>query len=231
MLATLRSLLDRITPPTIVLSYVAALVAFLVSIVMIAEGQPWFVSLGYVSWTSVGSVGVIYALAQFRFKSVGYTGMKSMVLGVMFANAFLQCYEVAYGFTFGLAALVNDPLTVTGTDIRQLLLWLIMIAPVLLVYEHLRFKRTSAALLALTAAVWALWILYGFPQYYYSGYSFAQVLETSDPYHTSLWLNFGSKALLAAFFVSLLEPFKGLQAALFRMFPMLSPKREAAPLA
>lgn len=230
MPATIRSFLDGMTRPLVVLSYVAALVAFLVSLTMIAWGQPWFVALGYVSWTSVGSVGVIYALAQFRFKGAGYTGMKSMVLGILFANAFLQCYEVAYGFTFGLAALVNDPLTVTGLDIRQLMLWLIMIAPVLLVYDQLRFKRTSALLLALTGAVWALWILYGFPQYYYSGYSFAQVLRTSDPYHASLWLNFGSKALMAAFFVSLLEPLKALNAALVRLFPMLSPQRAAAPV-
>ena len=89
-----------------------------------------------------------------------------------------------------------------------------MISPILLVHEHLRFKRTSATLLSLLFTVWVVWILYGFPQYYYSGYAFPQFLRTSDPFHLSLWLNFGSKALLAAFFVSLLEPLKALNDAL-----------------
>jgi hypothetical protein len=65
------------------------------------------------------------------------------------------------------------------------------------------------------------WILYGFPQYYYSGYAFPQILTTSDPYNLSLWLNFGSKALLAALFVSLLEPLKALSSALARPSPVL----------
>ena len=141
-------------------------------------------------------MAVIYALGQYRFRGAGYTEMKSIVLGVLFANAFLQCYELVYGLTFGLSAALGDPPTLTGTDVRTFILWLIMISPILLVHEHLRFKRTSAALLLLTGAVWVVWILYGFPQYYYSGYAFAQVLKTSDPFHLSLWLNFGSKALL-----------------------------------
>jgi len=197
-------------------SYVAASFALLASLVWTLEGQLWVAQIGDVSSISVGSVSVIYVLSQYRFKSVGYTEMKSIVLGVLFANAFLQCYELIYGLTFSLSAIVRDPPALTGTDVRTFLLWLIMISPILLVHEHLRFKWTSAALLSLTGAVWVVWILYGFPQYYYSGYAFAQVLKTSDPFHLSLWLNFGSKALLAVFFVSLLEPFKAMKAALGR---------------
>ena len=214
MLATLSTYLDRMTRWVIFVSYVAAFIALLASLVWTFEGQLWVGQIGDVSSISVGSVSVIYVLSQYRFKSVGYSGMKSIVLGVLFANAFLQCYELIYGMTFSLSALLSDPPTLTGTDVRTFLLWLIMISPILLVHEHLRFKWTSAALLSLTGAVWVVWILYGFPQYYYSGYAFAQVLKTSDPYHLSLWLNFGSKALLAVFFVSLLEPLKALKAAL-----------------
>jgi hypothetical protein len=197
-------------------SYVAATLALLAALVLTFEGRLWVVQIGAVSSISVGSVSVIYALSQYRFKSVGYTGMKSIVLGVLFANAFLQCYELIYGLTFSLSAIMSDPPTLTGTDVRTFLLWLIMISPIFLVHEHLRFKWSSAALLSLIGAVWVVWILYGFPQYYYSGYAFAQVLTTSDPFHVSLWLNFGSKALLAVFFVSLLEPLKALKAALGR---------------
>jgi hypothetical protein len=216
MPATLREYRDRLTHWIVLGSYVGAFLAFAASLVLTFEGKLWVVPLGDVSSISVGSVAVIYALSQYRFKSVGYTEMKSIVLGVLFANAFLQCYEVVYGLTFGLSAVLSDPPTVTGTDVRTFILWLIMISPILLIHEHLRFKRTSAALLFLTGVVWVVWILYGFPQYYYSGYAFAQILKTSDPFHLSLWLNFGSKALLAVFFVSLLEPLKALKAALGR---------------
>jgi len=216
MPAELGEYAERLTHWVVLGSYVAALLAFAASLVLTFEGRLWVVQLGDVSSISVGSVAVIYALSQYRFKGAGYTEMKSIVLGVLFANAFLQCYELIYGLTFGLSAALSDPPTLTGTDVRTFVLWLIMISPILLVHENLRFKRTSAALLFLFGAVWVVWILYGFPQYYYSGYAFAQFLKTSDPFHLSLWLNFGSKALLAIFFVSLLEPSKALKAALGR---------------
>jgi hypothetical protein len=197
-------------------SYVAALLAFAAALILTFEGRLWVGPLGDVSSISVGSVAVIYSLSQYRFRGGGYSEMKSVVLGVLFANAFLQTYELVYGLTFALSAALSDPPTLTGTDVRTFILWLIMISPILLVHDNLGFRWTSAALLFVTGAVWVVWVLYGFPQYYYSGYAFAQVLKTSDPFHLSLWLNFGSKALLAVFFVSLLEPMKALKAALRR---------------
>jgi len=197
------------------------LLVLLASVVLTFEGQIWVGQVGDVSSISLASVSVIYVLGQYRFRSVGYTEMKSIVLGVLLANAFLQCYELIYGLTWGLSALLSDPPTVTGTDLRTFLLWIVMISPILLVHEHLSFKRTSAALLSLTGAVWVVWILYGFPQYYLSGYFFPQVLKTSDPFHLSLWLNFGSKALLAVFFVSMLEPFKALRNTRSRLKTMI----------
>ena len=214
MPADSRSRLDGPTHLVVLGSYFAALLAFGISLVLTFEGQLWVVPLGDVSSISVGSVAVIYALSQYRFKSAGCTEMKSIVLGVLFANAFLQCYELVYGLTFSLSAVLNDPIAVTGTDVRTFLLWLIMISPILLVHENLRFRWTSAILLSLLGAVWVVWILYGFPQYYYSGYAFVQVLNTTDPFHLSLWLNFGSKVLMAVLFVSLLEPLTALKAAL-----------------
>jgi hypothetical protein len=216
MQATLRGRLDRLTHRVVVGLYFAALLSFGVALVLTFEGKLWVGPVGNISSISVGSVAVIYALSQYRFRSVGYTEMKSIVLGVLFANAFLQCYELAYGLTWSLSAVVNDPFSITGTDVRTFTLWIVMISPILLVHEHLRFKRIGAFLLLLTGVVWAAWILYGFPQYYLSGYYFPQYLHTTDPYHLSLWLNFGSKALLAVFFVSLLEPLRALKSALRR---------------
>jgi len=228
-LTTFRVRLERLLHWLVLVSYVAALLVFIAALVWTFEGQLWVVSLGSVSSISVGSVSVIYVLSQYRFRGVGYTEIKSVVLAVLFANAFLQVYELIYGLTWALSAVVNDPPTVTGTDVRMFLLWIIMISPILLVHEHLRFKRTSAFLLGLTAVVWVVWILYGFPQYYLSGYFFPQVLKTSDPFHLSLWLNFGSKALLAVFFVSLLEPLKALKSALGRRGPSAALEDSAAP--
>ena len=197
-------------------SYGASLLVFVASLVLTLEGQIWVVQIGSVSSISLASISVIYAVSQYRFMSGGYSKAESIVLGALFANAFLQCYEVAYGLTWALSALIADP-PLTGTEVRTFLLWLVMISPIILVRKNLRFTRASAALLSATAVVWAAWILYGFPQYYLSGYFFPQVLKTSDPYHLSLWLNFGSKALLAAFFLSLLEPSSAFKAALFRL--------------
>ncbi len=205
------SFLDKLAGKVVLASYFAALLVLLASVALTFEGQIWVGQVGDVSSVSLASVSVIYVLGQYRFRSVGYSIMKSVVLGVLLANAFLQCYELAYGLTWGLSGLLSDPPTLTGTDVRTFLLWVVMISPILLVHEHLRFKRTSALLISLTGAVWVVWILYGFPQYYLSGYFFPQVLKTSDPFHLSLWLNFGSKALLAVFFVSLLEPLKALR--------------------
>jgi hypothetical protein len=201
-------------------SYIVAFLALLASLALTVEGKLWVSQLGDVSSISLASVSVIYVLSQYRFAKAGYTELKSIVLGVVFANAFLQVYELIYGMTFALSGALSGPPSVSGTELRTFILWVIMISPILLVQEHLRFKRTSAALLLLLGTVWVAWILYGFPQYYYSGYAFPQILTTSDPYNLSLWLNFGSKALLAALFVSLLEPLKALNNALARPSPV-----------
>src|SRR5271155_4830975 len=118
MQATLRGRLDAAMHWAVVASYFASLLAFAASLVLTFEGRLWGGPLGDISSISVGSVAVIYALSQYRFKSAGYTEVKSVVLGVLFANAFLQCYELAYGLTRSVSAMVNDPVTLTGTDVR-----------------------------------------------------------------------------------------------------------------
>jgi hypothetical protein len=216
---TERSMMMR---AVILASYVAALIVFCASLILIARGQIWVVQVGSVSAVSIGSVSAIYVVSQYRFRSVGYADLSSLVLGVLFANAFLQCYEIVYSLTWDLSGVVkavggfayDPPSSFTGTDLRMLLLWLVMASPLLLVRQHLRFSALSAVLLSLTGVVWLVWVLYGFPQYYLTGYFFPQVLKTADPYGLSLWLNFGSKALMAAFFVSVLEPSNALRRLL-----------------
>ena len=201
---TARETGQRPLNPLVLLTYLASAVALVISLGLTVEGDLWVSPLGSVSSISVGSVAVLYVLGQYRFRSVGYSETKSFVLAVLFANAFLQCYELAYNVSFGVPF--------TGTEARSIILWLIMISPVILVHEHLTFGRAFGLVLVLLAASWSVWILYGFPQYYLSGYFYPQVLHTSDPFHLSLWLNFGTKALLAALFATLLDPGKALEA-------------------
>lgn len=216
-------MLDRLMRPLIVASYVAALLTFLASLVLIAQGTYLVGSLGYVSSVSLGSVAVLYAFAQSRFREGGYSQLKSMVLGLLFANAFLQTFELFYGLTFGLGYFLYSPIAITGPEVRSFLVWVLMISPILLVYDQLKLSVTSLIALLLTAGAWVLWILYGYPQYYLPGsHAFNELLKSSDMYSASLWLNFGSKALMASFFFTLLQPRKTLKAA-FRRPPAASP--------
>ncbi len=185
-------------------SYAGALALFAAAVALIALGQLWVFPLGGLSSVGLASICALYVLGEHRFRSRGAGPLESMVLAVLFANAFLQSYEIVYGLSF------FPPMT--GTELRTVILWLLMVSPLLLVRRYLRFGRASGAALAAFAAVWAVWLLYGFPQYYVEGYPFPQVLRTGDPFHLSLWLNFGSKAILAAFYASLLEPAEGARA-------------------
>jgi hypothetical protein len=208
MTATASDSVDRLAGRIAVVASFGALAGLVVSLVLIVEGQLWVGALGDVSAVSVGCVCVLYPASQYRFRHGGYGNLDSIILGILFSNAFLQSYEVIYNFTFAL-----DPPSVIGTEARMIVLWAIMISPILLVRKQLRFRWPSATLLLLLALIWITWVLYGYPQYYLpSYYVLPTILKTQDAFHLSLWLNFGTKALLAALFVSLLEPQKALSA-------------------
>lgn len=179
-------------------SFVVAYLLFAASLVLTVLGQLWISQLGGLSSVGLASVCALYVLSEHRFNTSGVAPMKSVVLALLFANAFLQSYEIVYGFSF-------LP-SINGAELRTILLWFLMLSPLVLMYDHLRFKRTSGLVLVLFVAVWIVWFLFGFPQYYIEGYPFPQILRTNDPFHLSLWLNFGSKAILATFYASLLEP-------------------------
>jgi len=195
----------RLTETLVPLSYVLAAFVFLASCALTVLGRLWVTPLGNISSVGLASISVLYVLSEHRFRSLGVASpTRSVVLALLFANAFLQSYEIIYGLSF-LPAM-------TGAELRTIILWFLMVSPLVLMRDYLRFKwTTSFFLLALFAMVWAVWLLFGFPQYYSEGLPFAPILRTADLYITSLWLNFGSKAILAAFYASLLEPLKSLR--------------------
>ncbi len=182
-----------------VVSLLLAVLLLLVAVAMTILGQFWVSQLGDLSAVGLASASAVYVLAGYRFRSVGATPVMSMVLAVLFSNAFLQVYEIVYGLSF-LPAL-------TGTELRTVILWFVMVLPVFLMRDYLKFDlRTSLPPLVLFAGLWIVWMLYGYPQYYFNGYPYVPFLKTDDPFHLALWLNFSSKAVLAVFFGSLLDP-------------------------
>jgi hypothetical protein len=92
-----------------------------------------------------------------------------------------------------------------GEGIRYLLIEFLAICPIILMRKHLSFKKWTQALIIFFAAVWIVWILYGFPQYFVEGYFYPTILRTGNPFSLALTLNFGSKIILAMFFISLLD--------------------------
>ena len=190
------------------ISNLAALVLFVYAAVMTAIGRFWISQLGDFSSVGLASVCIIYTLAGEKFRKAGLSPSKSIVLALLFGNAFLQSYEIIYNLSFLPA--------ITGAEVRTIVLLLVMLSPLFLMREYLQFNaRTGLPLLVLFAATWAIWVLFGFPQYYTPGYRFLRFLSSSDPYSLSLLLNYGTKAILAAFFASLAEPSQAING-LFR---------------
>lgn len=190
---------SRLTSLMVAASYIVAFAAFIFAAVMTATNQLWVTQLGDLSTVGLASICALYVLSESRFRALGTPPVRSVVLAVLFANAFLNSYEIVYGLSF-LPAL-------TGTELRTIILWVVMVSPLVLMRDYLRVdKKISLPLISIFAALWCVWIAYGFPQYYFSGYPYSPIFRTDDPFHLSLWLNYSSKAVFAAFFASFLAP-------------------------
>jgi hypothetical protein len=136
----------------------------------------------------------------------------AIVFAILFPAAFLWTYEIIYHFSFPPSP---GPFSLTelGINLRYLATAGLPIIPLILLRKELTFKRISAILLGIFAVMWVFWLLYGYPQYFINGalnggkwliYS-PPVLRDTDPWDTSLFLNFGSKTVLAVFFASILK--------------------------
>jgi len=185
---------------------VAAVLALLYSLYLITLQNYWVAPLGDVSPFSLGSASVLYLLSQYKFSRDGWGRVDSMALGVLFANAFLQTYEIVYHFTFPIYSL-SFPF-IQGSDLRFLIVTLAMVVPLVIMRKDLSFRRSSAYVLVAFALSILVWVLFGFPQYFSSTYYIPPVLHTSDPYRLSLLLNYVSKVILACFFITLLNVWK-----------------------
>ncbi len=190
-----------------------ALMALAYSLFLIASQEFWITPLGGTSPFSLGSASLLYLLSQYQFARDGRGRAGSVILGVLFANAFLQTYEIIYHFTFPVYSLRYPFLQ--GMDVKFLIVELTMVLPLLLMRKDLSVKKVSAYTLGLFLLSMLVWVLFGFPQYFSSVYYFQPVLHTGDPYHVALALNYGSKVILAAFFLTLLKIRRPGRAALW----------------
>jgi len=170
---------------------------------IVVRGELWIGLLGGVSSISVAMMGVLYILTEYRLSKSGAAPVESIVLAALFVNVFLQSYELIYHFTFPVYLNYFKLPFLNGAGIRYIALEAVMLLPLLLVRKNLGMRRLSMMFVFIFAIVWAEWILCGFPQYFSSNYFYPVLLPTNDPYNLSIYLNFGSKIVLAGFFASL----------------------------
>jgi hypothetical protein len=188
---------------------VLAALGLAASIVLVAGGRLWIGALGDISTFSVGSVCFLYLLMETRLEKDSVGVGQSIVLAVLYANVFAQTYEVLYHFTFPVYLDYFKPPYLDGADLRYLALEGVMLAPVVLVKKQIRLGVASLALALAFAVVWAVWIMYGYPQYFTTDLFYQQTLAAKGNLRDlSLILNFGSKVILALFFGSLIRPQK-----------------------
>lgn len=201
-----------------------AIVAIIFALTVLALHQFLIYTLGYISTISLASAGALFILAEYSFnKYEGLSKLDSIIFGILFPAAFLETYEIIYHFSFTPAPHFNT-LAVIGGGIRFLVTNGVVILPFVYLRRSLKFRRSSAIILAIFAALWLVWLLYGYPQYYSSGpMYYPPVLKTSNYWDTSLILNFGSKAVLAIFFASILKmPYREETLNLLRRLRILS---------
>jgi len=184
---------------------ILAFLGLLASLVLLAGGQLWIGALGDISTVSFGSVSFLYLLMETRLENDSVPTTSSVVLAVLYANVFLQTYEVLYHFTFPVYLNYFRPPFLSPADLRYIAFEALLLSPIVLVRKQVRFGWLSAGLAALFVAVWAAWILYGFPQYFTNDTYYFRVLTAESRRNTALVLNFGSKTVLALLFASLIR--------------------------
>jgi hypothetical protein len=201
-----------------------ALLTFLYSIyLLMITGQLFVVLLGNVSSVTTGCVGAIILLSEYcfsRYQQMGATN--AMVFSVLLAASFVWSYEIIYYLSFPQSLDFSATnISQLGDSLRTIAVSGIQLLPIILLRKKLTFGKMSAVLLALFSTMWIFWILYGFPQYYLPNYlggtMYPKILVASDPFHVSLFFDFGSKAVLGVFFVSLLKfPYRDAMRAFAR---------------
>ena len=184
--------------------------AIFVSLYLLSQGKFEVFDLGFVSSVTLGSVGALYLLSDYAFSRGGGIGrVDAMIFAILFCGSFVWTYELIYHFSFPLSFPPNYPIIIDAGEVaRYLALTTLPILPMVLVRKKLTFTHSSAILVGIFAAMWLSWILFGFPQYVQKPDWFVYVppiLKTTNPSATSLFFNFGTKAILAFVYASILN--------------------------
>jgi hypothetical protein len=179
--------------------------AIVLSAIMIVLQQYWIEPLGNMSPFSLGSAALVYLLSEKSLTDAKITWFDAIILSILYCNVFLQSYELIYHFSYPVYLNYFRPPFLSGEALRYLILGTLPLLPIFMLRRYLSFKRISLAMLVVFASIWIVWIMYGYPQYFSTDYFYPRILKTDDPFTVSLMLNFGSKPILALFFVTLLN--------------------------
>ena len=148
---------------------------------------------------------LIGALSNFEARTGG-SALGVLLSFIMVAMAILS-FEAIYHLTFPIYLNYFKPPYVVPGDLPYfvLLAALVMSFIMLRVLKYISFNRTAITLAAIFTILWAVWILAGFPQYFYLGKAYynpaiGNWLESS--YYGILLLNFAAKTVFMLIFVS-----------------------------
>ena len=179
----------------------AALVSFYYILVL---RYYWITWLNGMSPFSLLSISLIYT-ASVRNNEGTLGASRTIIYSGLYCGAFLLSYEIVYHFTWPVYLdYFHYPYGVNLTNLEYLALRLpLVIVPLYLMRDSVRIARVSVGLALAFVVTWTVWILTGFPQYFTLGTLYYQpIISISDYWNASLVLNFGSKLVLAGFFLS-----------------------------
>ncbi len=118
---------------------------------------------------SLGAVGALFILSEYSFsKYGGMNKLDAIFFGILFPATFLATYEIIYHFSF-LPGPNSNEISQLGNSLRYLATEGVVILPLFILRKKLALTRLSVALLVIFSAMWIVWLLYGFPQYFLPG--------------------------------------------------------------
>jgi len=174
---------------------------------LLVLGYYWIWWLRDVSAFSLLSISLIYIVSVRNVEHVSGS-YRDIVYSVLYCAAFLFTYEILYHFTWPIYLdYFHYPYGLELANFEYLALYMpLVVVPLYLMRKYIRFTRLSLVFASAFGIFWALWILVGFPQFFTIGtFYYPPFVAITDYRNTSLFLNYGSKLVLAGLFISLVS--------------------------
>lgn len=154
---------------------------------------------------SLLSISSIY-IASVRNVERALGSYRAIVYSVLYCVAFLFTYEILYHFTWPIYLdYFHYPYGIELVNLEYFAWYLpLVVIPLYLMRRYVRSTWFSLGFASAFGVFWTAWILIGFPQYFTVGtLYYSPFVSITDYRNTSLFLNYGSKLVLAGLFISL----------------------------